>query len=114
MGRAFRGDYENNVYRTRSVRRLTPADNYDLALLESIESSPWAARGIGEAPTDDFTLPFPMPTLTTTPTTTRVKEEESDPTRQSNTDDQADRQDVQTKVNVETGGTDQQGGASGS
>ena len=82
---AFRSDEhfvatKTNVYRTMSVRRLPPLDKHNLALLESVESTPWATRGVGEAATDEFVLPLLVPSLSTT-----TSEDESGPNKQSDT-----------------------------
>ena len=45
-----------DVFRTRTIRRLNKSDRYNKELLESIVSTPWATKGVGKQPTDDFIL----------------------------------------------------------
>ena len=45
-----------DVYRTRTIRRLDRSDRYNKELLNTIVSTPWATKGVGKQPTDDFVL----------------------------------------------------------
>ena len=84
------------------MRRLPERETYDLELLETMGSTPWATRGIGNAPTSDFVLPFPTPPLPSggfarAELTTKEQARDSNP--------------ATTTANVETGGAYQEGGA---
>ena len=104
---------KDNIYRTRTVRRLPEKDKYDVKLLEAILSTPWATRDVGKAPTVEFVLPLPVPPLfdykAKRRETTGTKEET---TAETNTTTEPNPS--RTTVNVETGGTDQEGGATSS
>ena len=45
-----------DVYRTRTIRRLNKSDRYKKELLDAMVSTPWATKGVGKQPTDDFVL----------------------------------------------------------
>ena len=79
---------DTNVYRTRSIRRQPLADKYKKELLATIDSTPWATRGVGKAATDDFVIAYPLPTTNAKPPV--------------------------IVIDAETGGTNQEGGASSS
>ena len=96
---------EDNVCRTRSVRRPPEESEHDLKLLETVGSTPWATRRIGEPPTSDIVLPFPMPPLPSGGPTQK---------EQTTKEQTGDSKTATTTVNVETGGVHQEGGASGS
>ena len=51
---------KQKVYRTTTARILPLQNKYDLKLLESIEGTPWATRGIGKAPTTYFVILTPL------------------------------------------------------
>ena len=38
-----------DVFRTRTIRRLNKSDRYNKELLESMVSTPWATKGSGKA-----------------------------------------------------------------
>ena len=50
---------KDNVFRTRTIRRLPKSDRYKKELLEGLQATPWSTRGVGRAPTDDFVLNLP-------------------------------------------------------
>ena len=104
---------KDNIYRTRTVRRLPEKDKYDVKLLEAIVSTPWATRGVGEAPTVEFVLPLPVPP----PFDYKTKSQENIETKEeatAETNTTTEPNPSRTTVNVETGGTYQEEGATSS
>ena len=47
---------KDDVFRTRTIRRLNKSDRYNKELLDVITCTPWATKGVGKQPTDDFIL----------------------------------------------------------
>ena len=59
-----------DVYRTRTIRRLPKTERYHKELINKVLSTPWATKGIGKQPTDNFVLNTP-------PTTKKEQKEET-------------------------------------
>ena len=47
---------KDDVFRTRTIRRLNRSDRYNKELLDAVVSTPWATKGVGRQPTEDFVL----------------------------------------------------------
>ena len=45
-----------DVFRTRTIRRLNKSDRYNKVLLEGVMRALWATEGVWKQPTDDFIL----------------------------------------------------------